>query len=191
MNQDINKEIEKCISVLGGGGLILYPTDTVWGIGCDATNKNSIDRIFALKQRSDNKALIILAENKNIICEYVMEPDIKIFEYLDTHKSPTTVIFKNAMNLPSNLIANDKSIAIRIPKDPFCQSILQSFKKPIVSTSANISGNSTPRNFQDIKDEIKNGVDYVVQHRRNDKNFFSPSSIITIGNDSRIKVIRY
>ena len=190
MHELIETDIEKCIEVLHSGGLILYPTDTIWGIGCDATNQQAIDKIFKLKNREDSKAMIIFVKDKNKIDKYANQPSKEIFSYLNSAVNPTTVIYRGAKNLPSNLIGKDLTIGIRIPDDHFCQDLLQNFGKPIVSTSANISGESSPLFFSHISEIIKNGVDYVVQHRRNEIIEKKPSSIISMNEDGSIKIIR-
>lgn len=185
-----NDDIKNCLETLNKGGLILYPTDTIWGIGCDATNKNAIEKIYRLKKRPDKKAMIILMADKKDISNYVEEPDERVFEHLNNTAKPTTVIYNKAKNLPGNLINSDGSIAIRIIKDDFCKELLLQFKKPIVSTSANISGETFPRDYHAIATEIKNGVDYIVQHRRHDSMSLQPSSIIKLNSDGKIEVIR-
>jgi L-threonylcarbamoyladenylate synthase len=184
-----NNDIEFCIDVLNKGGLILYPTDTIWGIGCDALNADAVNKIFALKQRSDSKALIILLADEKDILNYVEAPDKKIFQYLSVRKNPTTVIYEKGKNIAKNLKSKDDTIAIRIVKDDFCKMLINQFKKPIVSTSANISGESPPKNFEEISDKIKNGAEYVVQHRQNESDFSKPSSIIKF-NNGKIEVLR-
>lgn len=183
-------DIERCLEVLSAGGLILYPTDTIWGIGCDGTNSNAIEIIYKLKNRHDKKAMIILVPGENEIFNYVTHPPKKIFEHLKTITKPTTVIYNAAKNLPSNLISDDGSIAIRIVKDEFCQSLLHLFKKPIVSTSANISGALSPKKFTEVIDEIKSGVDYIVQHRQDDLKSYESSSIIKLNSKEEIEIIR-
>lgn len=183
-------DIEKCLGIINSGGLILYPTDTVWGIGCDALNPLAIDIIYKLKKRSDKKAMILLVEEDKEIAKYVHKPANKIADYLKTVARPTTVIYANAKNLPSNIISEDGSIAIRLVQDEFCKTLLHHFQKPIVATSANISGTDTPKNFSEISKEIKNGVDYIVQHRRDDSRFYEPSSIIRLKENGEIEMIR-
>jgi L-threonylcarbamoyladenylate synthase len=173
-----SNDIEKCLTVLQNGGLILYPTDTIWGIGCDAANERAISKIYALKKRPDEKSMIVLmAEEKDII-NHVAQPDLNVFDYLKTTSKPTTVIYDGAIGLADNLISKDGTIAIRLTTDSFCRSLIKQFRKPIVSTSANISGYPSPLVFNDINDEIKNGVDYIVQHRQNDLIPATASSII-------------
>src|SRR5882757_1046332 len=163
--QSFANDIEKCLAVLNNGGLILYPTDTIWGIGCDATNEKAVEKIYTLKQRIAEKSMIVLVADEKSISRFVLQPNEKVFTYLAQTTRPTTVIYDNAIHLPPNLINKDGSIAIRIVKDDFCRQLIQRFKKPIVSTSANISGESSPNIFSDIAVEIKNGVEYIVQHR--------------------------
>jgi len=185
---DPRNDINKCIETLESGGLILYPTDTIWGIGCDATNGNAVEKIFRLKKRADNKAMIILVADAEDIFKYVEHPDKKISEYLSSAEKPTTAIYQNAKGLAENLVQADGSIAIRIVNDDFCKMLIREFGKPIVSTSANISGSSFPQNFREISEEIKSGVDYIVQHRRDDLFTSAPSSIIKMENGNIIKI---
>lgn len=171
-------DITKCLEVLRTGGTILYPTDTVWGIGCDATNEKAVEKIYLLKKRSDEKVMIVLVPDERDIMQHVAAPDLSLFDHLDKTTKPTTVIYDGALGFADNLIGKDGSIAIRICKDDFCRHLLKRFKKPIVSTSANISGEAAPKTFNEISDEIKNGVDHVVQYRQDDKTPAAPSSII-------------
>ena len=143
-------------------GIILYPTDTIWGIGCDATNEKAVEKIFLLKKRADEKSMIVLVADKKEVLHYVASPDLSIFDYLDKTTKPTTVIYDNAIGLASNLIGKDGSIAIRICKDEFCRHLIKRFRKPVVSTSANISGEPPPANFSEINALIKEGVQYIV-----------------------------
>jgi L-threonylcarbamoyladenylate synthase len=187
---NFENDIKNCIEVLNKGDLILYPTDTIWGIGCDATNEKAVEKIFALKKRSDKRSMIILVAEEKEILNYVEDPDKKIFEYLSTTQKPTTVIYEYAKNVAQNLIGSDGTIAIRIVKDDFCKTLIGQFKKPIVSTSANISGEQFPKNFNEIDVEIKNSVDYIVQHRRNDLMVSQPSAIIKLNHKGDIEIIR-
>lgn len=186
-----NDDLAACISTLQSGGLILYPTDTVWGIGCDATNEKAVKRIFDLKKRVDTKAMIVLVENENDILNYVQINDLQIVDYIKGIHKPTTVIYQKAKNLAANLLAEDGSIAIRICKDKFCQSLLKTFAKPIVSTSANISGYPTPLCFNDISLDIIEGVDYVVKHRQDEMELQQPSSIVKWEPDGTIVILRH
>lgn len=182
-------DIQNCLRVLRTGGTILYPTDTVWGLGCDATNASAVEKIYRLKKRDDSKALIVLAATERDIMQYTASVDLSLFDYLDTRVKPTTVIYGHGLGFAENLTATDGSIAIRICKDDFCKALIKRFGKPIVSTSANISGEPTPGNFAAISNEIKAGVDYIVSHRQNDNEPAQPSSIIKWKN-GKIEVIR-
>ncbi|MEE6185668.1 Threonylcarbamoyl-AMP synthase [Mycovorax composti] len=182
-------DIKKCIEVLQSGGTILYPTDTVWGIGCDATNPEAVSKVYALKKRDDSKALIVLVASERDILHHTASVDLGLFDYLDTVSKPTTVIYEHGLGFADNLLAEDGSIAIRICKDEFCRALIKRFGKPIVSTSANISGEPTPSQFAAINEPIKNGVDYVVQYRQDDNSPAQPSSIIR-WNDGTPEIIR-
>ena len=183
-------DIKASVIKLNEGKLILYPTDTIWGIGCDATNGNAVKKIYDLKNREEKKSLIILVSNENMIRQYVAEPSLKLLSYISTSQKPTTAIFKNAIHLPSQLVNEDGSIAMRIPKDDFCMQLITQLGKPLVSTSANISGEKFPQNFNEVSAEIKNGVDYIVQHRQNDYSKNAPSSIIKLNDQDEIDIIR-
>ncbi len=186
---NFEKDIENCLSVLREGGLILYPTDTVWGIGCDATNAKAVEKIYALKKRPDEKAMIVLVAGEREVLQYVASPDLQVFDYLQETVKPTTVIYDGAIGFADNLIAPDGSIAIRICNDEFCRHLIKRFRKPIVSTSANISGLATPKIFLAISDEIKGGVDYIVNYRQNDITIAESSSIIKWSN-GLVEVLR-
>ncbi len=175
---EFESDILNCLETLKKGGLILYPTDTIWGIGCDATNAKAIEKIYSLKKRSDEKSMIVLVSGEKEIVKHVAQPDLKVFNYLNTVQKSTTVIYHGAIGLADNLLAKDGSIAIRICKDEFCKQLIRRFRKPIVSTSANISGELFPKNFSEINAEIKTGVDYMVQYRQNDNTPSAPSRLI-------------
>jgi L-threonylcarbamoyladenylate synthase len=187
---DFTADIQACIKVLQKGGLILYPTDTIWGIGCDATNEAAVAKIYALKKRPDEKSMIILLANEKSLPDYVAQTPPQIFDYLKTVNKPTTVIYEGAVNLAGNLINKDGTIAIRIVQDDFCRQLITAFKKPIVSTSANISGEASPQIFAAITAPIKNGVDYIVQHRQHDVTPTTPSAIIKWNADGSLSIIR-
>ena len=180
------KDIEKCLETLKSGGLILYPTDTVWGIGCDATNEKAVDKIYKLKKRSDEKAMIVLVADEKDIMQHVAAPDLSLFDYLDKTTKPTTVVYEGALGFADNLVAKDGSIAIRICKEEFCRRLIKRFRKPIVSTSANISGMPAPKFFKEISEEIKNGVDHIVQYRQQNETSIQPSSLIKWNNGNVI-----
>lgn len=187
---NLNLDIENCLKALNNNGIILYPTDTIWGLGCDATNEQAIRKIFTLKKREENKSMIILVNNQEMLERFVINPPSSVFEYYENESRPTTFIFENAQNLPEVLVGKDCTIAIRIPKNPFCLELINRLGKPIVSTSANISHENFPQNFSEIVPEIKNGVDYIVQHRQNDFSKKAPSSIIKINTDGEWEKIR-
>ncbi len=176
---DFEKDIEQCLTVLKNGGVILYPTDTVWGIGCDATDAAAVQKVYDIKQRSDEKAMIVLVTDKREVLQYVASPDLAVFDYLQQTTKPTTVIYENAIGLAENLTGSDGSIAIRICNEQFCRHLIKRFRKPIVSTSANISGLPTPKLFKEIDFEIKKRVDYVVGYRQDETIIAEPSSLIT------------
>jgi L-threonylcarbamoyladenylate synthase len=188
--ENFENDFSNSLKVLNAGDIILYPTDTIWGIGCDATNSTAVQKIFELKKRDEKKSMIILVTDENMINKYVSNPSEKILTLISKAEKPTTAIFKNAAHLPSNLVNEDRSIAIRIVKDEFCRQLIEQLKKPLVSTSANISGEKFPQNFNEISKEIKNGVDYIVQHRQNDFSKKAPSSIIKLNDQDEIEVIR-
>ncbi len=186
---NFEEDIKKCIEVLQAGGTILYPTDTVWGIGCDATNAAAVKKVYELKKRDDSKALIVLVATERDVMQYTAAVDLSLFDYLDTTKKPTTVIYEHGLGFAENLLAADGSIAIRICDEAFCKALIKRFGKPIVSTSANISGEPAAPFYTSISNTIKNGVDYVVQYRQDDNNPAQPSSIIR-WKDGTIDVIR-
>jgi len=183
-------DIESCVDTLNKGGTILYPTDTVWGIGCDAGNEKAVEKIFAVKKRNEEKSMIILVADENDILNYTDDPTPVIFDYIKGVHKPTTVIYDGARNVAKNLINKDGSIGIRIVNDPFCKKLIQRFGRAIVSTSSNISGYPPPSFFEDIDIEIKNGVDYIVQHRQDDLTPATPSAVIKLEADGKIRVIR-
>ena len=191
MNIDIkNSIIKKSIAVLNAGGTILYPTDTVWGIGCDATNAEAIAKIYEIKKRSTKKPLILLMHNKDLLKNYISSVPKIVNQIINKSSRPTTIIYNNPINLPKILIYQD-TIAIRIIKKSNLNELLNSFKKPITSTSANISGNKTPDKLDNIDDTIKNSVDYIIPEAfvKNDA-YNKASKLIKIIGKSRIEIIR-
>lgn len=185
----MQQEINKALLILKQGGLILYPTDTVWGIGCDATNQEAVSKIYKLKERMDSKALICLVADDRMLKKYVKKIPEVALNIIEVTNKPTTIIYDDAQNLASNLIAEDRSIAIRIPDDEFCFQLCRKLNGAIVSTSANISGHPTPNSFKEIQPAILKGVDYVV-NLHHEKMCNKPSSIIKISNNGIVKVIR-
>ena len=186
----MEKEILAALEVLRAGGLILYPTDTVWGIGCDATNAEAVARVYEIKHREDSKAMICLVDNDNRLQRYVRNvPDVA-WQLFDCAEDPTTIILDGAINLAPNLIAEDGSIAMRITREEFSKQLCYRFQKPIVSTSANISGEPTAQNYCDISQEIIDAVDYVCRTRRQEHKPHKPSSIIRLREDGQVEIIR-
>jgi L-threonylcarbamoyladenylate synthase len=184
------EEINKSLEVLKNGGIILYPTDTIWGIGCDATNEEAVDRIYKLKGRDESKSLICLLDSENKLQSYVQEvPDIA-YDLIEYAEHPLTIIFSGAKNLASNVTSKDGSVGIRIVKHAFCQQLIQRFKLPLVSTSANLSGDPAPANFAQISDEIITGVDYVVNLEQDDVTVKRPSTIMKLDASGCFSFIR-
>ncbi|MEO6538280.1 MAG: L-threonylcarbamoyladenylate synthase [Ferruginibacter sp.] len=186
----IEHDIVECLRVLKNGGLILYPTDTVWGIGCDASNETAVANIYALKNRNEEKSMIILVVSENQILHYSNQPGFTIFDYIKGIQKPVTVIYNEAKNLAKNLINADGSVGIRIVKDKFCRELITRFGKPIVSTSSNVSGYPPPAIFDDIDIKIKDGVDYIVQHRRDDLEMAAPSTVLKLNEAGEIIILR-
>ncbi len=185
-----SEDIRQAIGVMNRGGIIAYPTDTIWGLGCDATNADAVRRIYEIKRRDDSKALITLVDSEAKVEFYVKEVPEVAWQLMEVADKPLTIIYDNARNLAPNLIAEDGSIAIRITSEPFSRELCRRFKKAIVSTSANISGGPSPKTFADISREILDAVDYVCTSRRKENAPHTPSSIIKLGVSGEIKVIR-
>ncbi|HZF66114.1 MAG TPA: L-threonylcarbamoyladenylate synthase [Chitinophagaceae bacterium] len=187
-NSLFEQELNASLEILRRGGLIVYPTDTIWGIGCDATNKDAVARIFQLKKREDTKSMIVLVAEERDVLYYTASPDLSVFNFIQEQDRPTTVIYEHALHLPDNLTAADGSIAMRIVRDEFCRHLIKRLKKPIVSTSANISGAPAPQHFNEISDEILSGVDHVVKWRQQDTTKAMPSQIIRWENGAPILI---
>lgn len=187
---NLEQDIENALSTLESGGILLYPTDTIWGIGCDATNPEAVAEIFRLKEREESKSMIILLAEERDVMQYVTQLNPEVFVFLESVTKPTTVIYDGAIGLAENLINADGSIAIRITADPFCRHLLKRFRKPIVSTSANRSGDVSPAHFGEVNPVILLGVDYVVHHRREEKTAAAPSAIIRWNNNGSPIIIR-
>lgn len=184
------EDIKKACQVLRDGGVILYPTDTVWGIGCDATNAEAVKRVYAIKQRTDSKALLVLVDSPVKVDFYVEDIPSVAWDLIELTEKPLTIIYDGARNLAPNLLADDGSVGIRVSGEKFSQQLCQRFRKAIVSTSANISGQPTPSNFSEISDEVKSLVDYIVEYCQDDMSHPKPSSIIKLGRGGEVKVIR-
>ena len=183
-------EINNVIKILREGGVILYPTDTIWGLGCDATNDEAVKKIFRIKSRADSKSLIILVDSDTMLGRYVKEvPDIA-YELIDVSDKPLTIIYPGAKNLAASIPAEDGSVGIRICNDDFCNELIRRFRKPVVSTSANISGESSPSFFKEINGKIIQAVDYVVDYKKEDRQRNFPSPVIKIEVNGTIQIIR-
>lgn len=186
----MTEDIKKACEVMQAGGIILYPTDTIWGIGCDATNEKAVQRVYDLKRRADNKAMLVLMDSSAKLNMYVNDiPDIA-WDLIEVADKPLTIIYSNAKNLAKNLLADDGSVGIRITNEEFSRKLCERFRKPLVSTSANVSGEPSPANFSEVSDVIKNGVDYIVSYRQDDMSKAQPSNIIKLGAGGLIQVIR-
>ena len=190
MMSEFEKDIKNCLMVLEQGGTILYPTDTVWGIGCDATNAEAVQKVYSIKDRPSKKSLIVLLADEKDIITHVANPDPKVFEYLKTVQKPTTIVYDGAIGLAPNLIQDDGTIAIRIVHDKFCRHLLKRFRKPIVSTSANLSGEITPGIFREILNPIRTAVDYVVHYKQDDDKHAQSSAVVKLNRDGTITIIR-
>ena len=186
----LEADIIQCLKTLSAGGLILYPTDTVWGIGCDATNADAVKKVYQLKQRDDSKAMIVLIDSADHLDHYVVDVPMIARELIDVAVKPLTIIYEGAYNLAPNVLGDQDSVGIRIPNDEFCHRLCERFGKPIVSTSANVSGHPTAKTFADIDASIVQGVDYAVQYRRDDTSRHQPSNIILLSRDGTFKIIR-
>ena len=185
-----NEEIKKAVEVMRNGGVILYPTDTIWGIGCDATNEEAVKKVYEIKKRADSKALICLVDSEAKIDFYVKDVPPVAWDLIELSTKPLTVIYDGARNLAPNLLAEDGSVGIRVTNEEFSKQLCFRFRKAVVSTSANISGEPSPKSFADISDEIKNAVDYIVGVRQNEIGGVKPSSIIKLGAGGVVQVIR-
>ena len=188
--QYLKEDLNKALKVLQDGGIILYPTDTIWGIGCDAANSEAVKRIYEIKKREDSKSMLVLIDMAERIPSYVREMPEVAWELIDVADKPLTIIYPGAKNLASNLINEDGTIGIRVSQENFTKNLINKFRRPIVSTSANISGQAFPANFDEISEEIKNAVDYIVEFRQDDRSKAAPSSIIKLGVSGEIKILR-
>ncbi|MBR5804035.1 MAG: threonylcarbamoyl-AMP synthase [Bacteroidaceae bacterium] len=186
----MNEDIKQALEVLNKGGVILYPTDTIWGIGCDATNPEAVKRVYEIKQRTDSKAMLVLIDSPAKLNFYVKDVPSVAWDLIELTTKPLTVIYDGARNLAENLLAEDGSVGIRVTDEEFSRQLCFRFRKAIVSTSANISGEASPQSFADISEEIKQKVDYIVGYRQKEKSVGKASSIIKLGTGGQVKVIR-
>jgi L-threonylcarbamoyladenylate synthase len=183
-------DLEPALQVLNSGGLILYPTDTIWGIGCDATNAAAVQRIYELKQRPGTKSMIVLLADEKDLLQYVAHPDPGIHDYLKKTKKPTTIVYEGAIGLADNLVGADGTIAIRVIKEQFCRHLIKRFRKPVVSTSANLSGDAAPGCYHEISPVIQKEVEYIVKYRQEEEAKHSPSAVVKWNKDGSITIIR-
>ena len=186
----MNEEIKKACQVMREGGVILYPTDTIWGIGCDATNEEAVRRVYEIKRRADSKAMLVLVDSAVKVDFYVQDVPEVAWDLIELADKPLTIIYSGARNLAPNLPAEDGSVGIRVTGEEFSKRLCQQFRKAIVSTSANVSGQPSPQNFSEISEEIKSAVDYIVDYRREETTQAKPSSIIKLDKGGVIKIIR-
>ncbi|MFZ6051571.1 L-threonylcarbamoyladenylate synthase [Halocola ammonii] len=189
-SNELKEEVNRSVEVMRNGGVILYPTDTIWGIGCDATNPEAVKKVFEIKQRDDSKSVIVLLENDGHLQRYVKDIPEVAWDIIDLAEKPTTVVFSGAYNLAPQVIAEDGSVGIRITKDDFCRQLIRRLNKPLVSTSANISGEPSPASFAEVSEKIKDSVDYVVDHRQDERGSATPSSVIKIGDGGLVEILR-
>lgn len=187
---DFEQDIKNSIDILEKGGIVLYPTDTIWGIGCDALNEIAIEKVFKLKKRPADKSLIVLLAEARDILQYVASPHPDIISIIEDFEQPTTVVYDNALGFPDSLVHENGSIAIRVTNDPFCKALIKRLRKPLVSTSANLSGEPSPKIFSMISEEIKQGADYIVKYRQDDMSEKQPSQLIRINDDGEIEILR-
>ncbi len=187
---DLEEDIKNAVKTLKAGGVILYPTDTIWGLGCDATNEQAVKRVFEIKQREDSKSMLVLTDNAAKIERLATDVPEIAWSLIDLADKPLTIIYSGAKNLAANLIAQDGSVGIRVTNEEFSKKLCERFRMPIVSTSANISGQPTASNFKEISEEIKSAVDYIVSFRQDDTSKAKPSSIIKLDAGGVIKIIR-
>jgi len=186
----MKEDIQNALRILREGGIILYPTDTIWGIGCDATNREAVARIYEMKKREDSKSMLVLVHSEVMLSSYIKQVPEVAWELIDAAMEPVTIIYPGAKNLAENLVAKDGTIGIRVTDDEFCSTLIQRFRKPIVSTSANISGMPSPAVFDEIENSIIQQADYVVKWRQDDPTRSTPSSVIRLGVGGQVEILR-
>ncbi len=190
MDEYFNDDLKSCIEVLRKGGLIIYPTDTVWGIGCDATNSDAVKKVYALKQREDSKALITLVDSVAALERVVTDVPEVAYQLIDVAVDPMTVVYDRGVGVAPELLASDGSIGVRVTSEPFSQELCRRFRRPIVSTSINISGEPSPKCFGDISPELLEAVDYVCRTKRDEPWATKPSTVIKLSDGGLIKILR-
>ncbi len=190
MKNEFGDDIRDALKVLRAGGVILYPTDTIWGIGCDATNAEAVRKIYAIKQRAENKSLIILVNSAGMLTRYVDNPPEVALQMAELTESPLTIVYDRGRSLAEGVASADGSVGVRICTDPFCDELITALRKPLVSTSANISGSSAPALFDEISEELKASVDYVCLWRQDDRSRAKASSVIRVSGNGIVKILR-
>jgi L-threonylcarbamoyladenylate synthase len=190
IKNEFGRDATEAVKVLRSGGVILYPTDTVWGLGCDATNAQAVKRIYEIKQRAENKSLIILVNSVPMLERYVDNPPEVALQMAELSEKPMTVIYDRGRSLAEGVASGDGSVGVRVSSDPFCDALITGLRKPLVSTSANISGNSAPAIFDEISEEVKGAVDYVCLWRQDDRSRSQPSSVIKVSGNGIVKILR-
>ena len=186
----MEEEIQNALLALRKGGSIVYPTDTIWGIGCDAKNKDAVAKLFKIKERAEYKSMVVLVCDEKMLNRYVKEVPAIAWDLIEAAENPLTIIYPDGRGLASSIIAADGSVGIRLVKDEFCRDLIHKFGKPIVSSSANISGEPSPKTFNDIKLDILNKVDYIVNHRKEELNNSKASDIIKVEMNGEFKILR-
>ena len=190
MKSAFGTDLSAALKVLRAGGVILYPTDTIWGLGCDATNMKAVKRIYEIKQRAENKSLIILVNSVAMLERYVENPPEVAIEMAELSEKPLTVVYDRGRSLAEGVASADGSVGVRVCTEPFCEALIEALRKPLVSTSANISGNSAPAIFDEISEEMKSAVDYICLWRQDDRSRAKPSSVIKVSGNSVVKILR-
>jgi L-threonylcarbamoyladenylate synthase len=190
MKNEFGDDIKNALKVLRTGGVILYPTDTVWGLGCDATNAGAVRKIYEIKRRSDAKSLIVLVNSAAMLTRFVDSPPEVALQMAEWSEKPLTVVYDKGRSLAEGVASSDGSVGVRICSEPFCDALIDALRKPLISTSANISGEEAPALFDEISEEIVNAVDYVCLYRQDDRSKVSPSSVIKVSANGAIKILR-
>ena len=190
MKSEFNDDIRNALKILRSGGVILYPTDTIWGLGCDATNAEAVKRIYGIKKRADSKSLIVLVNSADMLTRYVDNPPDVALQLAEITDKPLTIVYDKGKNLAPGIASSDGSVGVRICNESFCDELITAFRKPVVSTSANISGENPPSVFDEINDEIKDAVDYICLYRQDDRSGAEASSVIKVSNNGAVKILR-
>lgn len=190
MNNEFGEDIKNALKVLRAGGVILYPTDTVWGLGCDATNADAVRKVYTIKKRSDAKSLIVLVNSVAMLTRYVDNPPEIALQMAEWSEKPLTVVYDKGRSLAEGVASSDGSVGVRVCSEPFCDALIDALRKPLISTSANISGEEAPAIYDEVSDEIVSAVDYVCLYRQDDRSKASPSSLIKVSANGAVKILR-